>query len=336
MSRLFYIVIFFAAAVIFLAVGLYVRLQHNALYFDVDLMKEESELTNSRKLHSPYLVFVVAVISAVAVFRISSTGMGCRYASVGKFIIAVPILALLNALVSRGRERFIFSNIILFALFLYLGIIFIDLPKKSPVIEIDDTKIILSKTTFGELKEQGFDIYIQEYRDATVGYYDLLTSGEFKKYANDRSVFLENGFENMTAKFFYPRYLLTRGDVVIGDVGLYADKYNNKALEDCKIVYFKLNEDFIKGLKVNSISLKLDGTELLSPIRFEILKKTFGEKVTSNYISGLYKSDRYYGISWATRSDHIFWNEYFSDIYYDEQNNMTAFEITAEIARDEY
>lgn len=336
MSRLFYILIFFAAAVLFLSISvrLCLQLKHNVSGLEEKSGEVANESTYSKKFYSTYIVVVVAFMVSAAVIIIGLTDIGHRYAFVGRFIVALPILALLNALINRGTGQVVFSIIILIALFLYSGIIFIDFPEKSPIIEINDTKIVLGKTTFENLKNEGFDIYIQEYVDATVGYYDLLTSGEFKKYPNDRSIFLKNGFKSMTGRLLYPRYLLTREGAIIAEVGLYADKYNNRALEDCKIVYFKLDKDFIKELKSNSISLKLNGAELLMPIKFETLKNTFGEKLTSSYSGELYKADRYYGISWVTRSDHIFWNEYFSDIYYDEKNNMTSFELSTEIARD--
>ena len=333
MSRLFYTLIFVTISVLFLIAGLYLRGKCNVPDLENGL-EEGRKSTNSRKNYRAYIVVVIAFIMSIATIMIGRTEIGHRYESVGKFIIILPIVALLNAMLNKRIRQFIISNIILLALLLYLMFIFVDLPKRAPVIGINDTDIKIGKTTVGDLNSEGFEIYIQEYVDPAAGYYELLTGGSFKKYANDRSVFLRKGFESMTDRFLYPRYLLVKEDNIIAEIGLYADEYNNKALEECKIVYFKLDRDFIKGLKSNAVSLKLNGMELLSPIKFEKLKEKFGEKLTSSSNWYLYQKDQYYSISWTTRSDHIFWNEYFSDIYYDEKNNMTAFELSTEIARD--
>ena len=42
----------------------------------------------------------------------------------------------------------------------------------------------------------------------------------------------------------------------------------------------------------------------------------------------------HYGIQWSTVSVLLFWNDYYAYIDFDERNNMTAFKISTEIARD--
>jgi len=42
----------------------------------------------------------------------------------------------------------------------------------------------------------------------------------------------------------------------------------------------------------------------------------------------------HYGIKWSSGSDHLFWNEYYAYIHFDESNHMTEFEISTEVARD--
>lgn len=42
----------------------------------------------------------------------------------------------------------------------------------------------------------------------------------------------------------------------------------------------------------------------------------------------------HYGIQWSTGSVLLFWNDYYAYIDFDERNNMTAFKISTEIARD--
>ena len=88
------------------------------------------------------------------------------------------------------------------------------------------------------------------------------------------------------------------------------------------------------GGTVRGYRLNLD-VELLVPLQQETLQKTFDKKLwlvpprNTRDITQLH-----YGIKWSTGSDHLFWNEYFAYIHFNESNDMTGFEISTEIARD--
>ena len=137
-------------------------------------------------------------------------------------------------------------------------------------------------------------------------------------------MFVEKGFNENNDAVPEAPYILVKEDVVIGSIGLYGSKTKNTVLEDCKIIHFKLDEDCIAAAKANSISYAFNGIDLLAPLREEELRGKFGEKLWYTPINAKEITQRWYGIKWTNHSEHLFWNEYYSYIRFDEQNNMTS------------
>ena len=129
-------------------------------------------------------------------------------------------------------------------------------------------------------------------------------------------------------------YYLAKGNTIIGSIGLYGDLNKDTLLKDCWIVHFYLDQDCVQVLKRNSISFQLNGVNLLDTLNIEVLRKTFGKKLWSVPNNPQDITQLYYGIKWTSHSSHLFWNEYYSYIHFDENNNMTSFEMMSEIARD--
>lgn len=166
-------------------------------------------------------------------------------------------------------------------------------------------------------------------------YKRLLSSGSFKKYPGDRSILVKKGFRRNDSAVEYSSYLLVKDGVVVGSIGVYGHKTEDVALEECKIIHFRLDRGCIDAAKANSISYRFNGIDLLASLNPEAIRKTFGKKLWSEPSNTANETSRYYGIKWTTGSNHLFWNEYYSYINFDERSNMTSFELNSEIARDE-
>ena len=66
------------------------------------------------------------------------------------------------------------------------------------------------------------------------------------------------------------------------------------------------------------------------------MRTTFGDKLWSvPPAHPLDSTQLWYGLQWKSRSDHLFWNEYFSLIRLDENYHMIDFELVGEVARDD-
>lgn len=130
-------------------------------------------------------------------------------------------------------------------------------------------------------------------------------------------------------------YLLVKDGLVIGNIGFYGDMNKKVVLEDCKIVYFRLDEDCLASVRSKDIDYKLDGMDLMGTLKEDSLKETFGDKLWLVPPSGTRDiSQLHYGIQWTSMSDHLFWNQYFSYIDFDMSNKMTSFDLSTEIGRD--
>ena len=213
--------------------------------------------------------------------------------------------------------------------------IIIGVPVKAPVLTINDTEITMAHTTVSDIVADGFDIYIKQNDSPHIDYDTLLSSGIFQKYPCDRSVLVEKGFRRNSDSIYYSPYLLVKDGVVIGSIGLYGHKTKDIALEDCKIIHFKCDEDCVAAARAKAMHYRLDNMELLNPLKLETLQKTFDKKLwlfpPSNPTD---VTQLHYGIKWSSGSDHLFWNEYYAYIHFDESNHMTEFEISTEVARD--
>ena len=222
------------------------------------------------------------------------------------------------------------------ALFLMIAYGQIGLPPKAPELMIDDKSITLTQTSVSDLLKEGFDIYIRGEDSFGDDYEANISSGKIKKYQADKSIFIKKGFRRDSNAVSYAPYLLGKDGLILGSIALYGDETKETALEDCKIIQFKLDEDRIKAAKSKAISYKLNGVDLLTRIEEGAMRTTFGDKLWSVPPAHPVDSTQlWYGIQWKSHSDHLFWNEYFSLIRLDENYHMIDFELVGEVARDD-
>ena len=136
----------------------------------------------------------------------------------------------------------------------------------------------MADTNLGDITKDGFDIYVKEKESSNMDYNKLLTSGDYKNYPLDRSISLKKGFQRYNDTVYKAPYLLVKDGLVVGNIGFYGDKDRETVIEDCKIVYLRLEKAYIDAARANSISYKLDGVDLLDKLKLESLQKNFGEK----------------------------------------------------------
>ena len=92
----------------------------------------------------------------------------------------------------KGRGKSLLALLITLMVFL-VGVMFnltIGLPPQAPILQINESKIILAETKASELMEAGFDIYVRQ-GDGGSDYEKLLTEGSFQKYPGDKTVTIE-------------------------------------------------------------------------------------------------------------------------------------------------
>nr|WP_253696256.1 hypothetical protein [Treponema denticola] len=338
MGRLIFILLLSVSGLIFLAVifGMYIYMKRT-VSGGKSLMEEPvNKQTDTTKMRfSEFLVYASVILGAVlfALQVIKKGGSG--FSNLATAIILPPVMALFNARKRTGRSIFIFMAVAIFSLYMFLVYIIISVPVKAPVFTINNTKIKMAHTTVADIVADGFDIYVKQDNPSGRDYKKLLSCGAFKKYPVDRSILVEKGFRRNNTAIPYADYLLVKDGFVIGSIGLYGHKKKDTVLEDCKIIHLKLDEYCLSDARENSIRYWLDDVELLVPLQRETLQKTFDKKLwlvppkNTRDITQLH-----YGIKWSTGSDHLFWNEYFAYIHFNESNDMTGFEISTEIARD--
>lgn len=274
------------------------------------------------------------IITSLLAFSLMKRGGSGNFILV-RFVVVPPIMALFNARKRTGKAMLAFVVAFMFALFFMIAYAIVGLPQKAPTLTINDTKIVVAETTVGSVMKKGFDIYVKENDLPRTDYKRLLSSGNFKKYPGDRSILVKKGFRRNDSAVEYSSYLLVKDGVVVGSIGVYGHKTEDVALEECKIIHFRLDRGCIDAAKANSISYRFNGIDLLASLNPEAIRKTFGKKLWSEPSNTANETSRYYGIKWTTGSNHLFWNEYYSYINFDERSNMTSFELNSEIARDE-
>lgn len=189
----------------------------------------------------------------------------------------------------------------------------------------------MAQTKVVDIMNEGFEIYIKQRSNPGVKYNELLTSDVFEKYRSNRSVVIEKGEHEYKDSIPYSDYLLVKDGGIVGSIGLYGSKTKDTVLEDCKIIQFRSDEDCIAFAKANSISMGFYGMDLLAPLNQETFHKIFQEKLWFVSADSKDESELWYGIKWVINSDHIFWNEYFSYIYFDKSNDMTSFELNCKL-----
>ena len=230
-----------------------------------------------------------------------------------KFIILPPVMALFNARKRTGKSIFLCMVAAIFFFYMLMVYAIIGLPVKAPVLTIDKTEIRLAHTSLNDIKDQGFDIYVKQRESTTSDYDQLLTSGDYKKYPLDRSIYVDKGFKNYNDMVYKAPYLLVKDGIVIGNIGFYGDMDKATLLEDSKIVYLRLDDETTYNVRKNSIVYKLEGIDLFEELKLESLEKVFGDKLWLRPPSGTPDASQlHYGIQWITNSDDLFWNQYYS------------------------
>ena len=219
-----------------------------------------------------------------------------------------------------------------------VGVMFnltIGLPPQAPILQINESKIILAETKASELMDAGFDIYVRQ-SDGASDYEELLTDGSFQKYPGDKTVIIEKGFRLDSNAVPYAPYLLAKDGIVLGSISFYGAEDQNVALEDSKIIQVRFNKESIEAAKQHSITFKLDELDLTTRLDIPLVQETFKKHLWS--IPPSHTSDvtqLWYGLKWSSNSDSLFWNEYYSLIRLDENYLMTDFELAVQVARDD-
>ena len=323
------LIAFMAIAFFGIGFGMYIYMKRTIVSGKPLIEQPVNKQTRTDKMGiGEWLVYASAILAALLfTVRLRDKG-GTGFSNLAKFIVLPPVMALFNARKRTGRSMVALITALMLTLFLMMTYLIIGVPQKAPVLTVNNTPITIAHTTAGDVLKEGFDIYIRK-DDRRVKYEDLVSSETFKKCPANRSVLVEKGFCRDAS------YLLVKDNIVIGNIGLYGDKNKDIVLEDCKIIRFQADTDYIEKVKANAGSYQLSGINLLAPLKQETLQQTFGKKLwlvpPANPID---ITQLQYGIQWSSGNGHLFWNEYYAYIRFDENNDMTGFELSTEIARD--
>lgn len=335
MAKLLLIGIVAGLGLVFISIGLgmYCYMKHATVNGEslIEQAVNDEERTDRMGLGEILVYLSIIVIAGIFAMRVLQMG-GSGAAVLARLIILPPIMALFNARKRTGKSMIALLVSFMLVIFVMIAYYIVGLPQKAPIFTINDKTITITQTTAGDVMEDGFDIYIKQRFEPGLDYEELLSSGVFKKYPADRSVFVEKGLKYDSDAVPYAQYILVKDDIVIGSITLYGDKVEDVVLEDCKISHLRLDEDCIAAAKANSISYSLEGIDLLAPLNKEKLIEIFNEKLWYVPINPKDITELRYGIKWTNNSEHLFWNEYFSYIRFDEENNMTSFELSGLIA----
>ena len=290
----------------------------------------------TEKLGLGEILVYLSLIAIAGVFAFQTLNRGGVGNSIlAKMIILPALMALFNARKRTGKS--LLALLITFMVFL-VGVMFnltIGLPPQAPILQINESKIILAETKASELMDAGFDIYVRQ-DDGSSDYENLLTDGSFQKYPGDKIVTIEKGFRLDSNAIPYAPYLLAKDGIVLGSISFYCAEDQDVALEDAKVIQVRFNKDNIEAAKKHSITLKLDELDLTARLDVSLVQKTFKKHLWSIPPSNTSDvTQLWYGLQWSSNSDSLFWNEYYSLIRLDENYLMTDFELAAKVARDE-
>ena len=295
-----------------------------------------NQQTRTEKLGLGEILVYLSLIAIAGVFAFQTLNRGGVGNSIlAKMILLPAIMALFNARKRTGKS--LLALLITFMVFL-VGVMFnltIGLPPQAPILQINESKIILAETKASELMDAGFDIYVRQ-GDGGSDYEDLLTDGNFQKYPRDKTVTIEKGFRLDSNAVPYAPYLLAKDGIVLGSISLYSAEDQDVALEDSKVIQVRFNKESIEAAKKHSITLKLDELDLTTRLDVSLVQETFKKHLWS--IPPSHTSDvtqLWYGLKWSSNSDSLFWNEYYSLIRLDENYLMTDFELAVQVARDD-
>ena len=295
-----------------------------------------NQQTRTEKLGLGEILVYLTLIAIAGIFAFQALNRGGVGNSIlAKMILLPAIMALFNARKRTGKS--LLALLITFMVFL-VGVMFnltIGLPPQAPILQINESKIILAETKASELMDAGFDIYVRQ-SDGASEYEELLTDGSFQRYSGNKTVTIEKGFRMDSNAVPYAPYLLAKDVIVLGSISFYSAEEQNVALEDSKVIQVRFDKESIEVAKKHSITLKLDELDLTTRLDVSLVQETFKKHLWS--IPPSHTSDvtqLWYGLKWSSNSDSLFWNEYYSLIRLDENYLMTDFELAVQVARDD-
>ena len=295
-----------------------------------------NQQTRTEKLGLGEILVYLTLIAIAGMFAFQTLNRGgVGNSIVAKMILLPALMALFNARKRTGKS--LLALLITFMVFL-VGVMFnltIGLPPQAPILQINESKMILAETKASELMDAGFDIYVRQ-SDGASEYEELLTDGSFQRYSGNKTVTIEKGFRLDSNAVPYAPYLLAKDGIVLGSISFYGAEDQNVALEDSKIIQVRFNKESIEAAKKHSITLKLDELDLTTRLDLSHVQETFKKHLWS--IPPSHTSDvtqLWYGLKWSSNSDSLFWNEYYSLIRLDENYLMTDFELAVQVARDD-
>lgn len=278
-----------------------------------------------------YLTLIA--IAGIFAFQTLNRG-GVGNSILAKMILLPALMALFNARKRTGKSML--ALLITFLVFL-LGVMFnltIGLPPQAPMLQINESKIILAETKSSELMDAGFDIYVRQ-GDGGSDYEDLLTNNSFQKYPGDKTVTIEKGFRLDSNAVPYAPYLLAKEGIVLGSISFYGAEDHDVAIEDSKVIQVRFNKDSIEAAKKHSITFKLNELDLTTRLKVSLVQETLKKHLWSIPPSNTSDvTQLWYGLKWSSNSDSLFWNEYYGLIRLDENYMMTDFELAVQVARD--
>ena len=295
-----------------------------------------NQQTRTEKLGLGEILVYLSLIVIAGIFAFQTLNRGGVGNSIlAKMILLPALMALFNARKRTGKS--LLALLITLMVFL-VGVMFnltIGLPPQTPILQINESKIILAETKASELMDAGFDIYVRQ-GDGGSDYEELLTEGSFQKYPGDKTVVIEKGFRLDSNAVPYAPYLLAKDGIVLGSISFYGAEDQDVALEDSKVIQVRSNKDSIEEAKKHSITFKLDELDLTKRLDLPLVQKTFKKHLWSTPPSSTNDvTQLWYGLQWSSNSDSLFWNEYYSLIRLDENYLMTDFELAVQIAKNE-
>lgn len=300
--------------------GLYYYLKNNKNKDGTVLMAEvlpETGIRTDKMQIGELLVYISWIVIA---FYIAINFMHSTYFR--KEMLIAPILALFNARKRTAKALFIFFASAALLLNIFMTYMLIGVPVKAPILEIDNSKILLNKTTVSDLMKDGFQIYIKNEKDFNGNYEEILNSGNFEKYTSDKPIQIEKGVNLYSDTLSYSNYILAKGNCIIGSFIPYGNEKENINLDKCTIIQIKIDQNCLKKMKEEKIICKLKDMNLQNPLKDEEIKKTFEGHIWKSPRDAI-RDDKFYGISFL--SNNIFWNEYYIEIYLNDDNTLRDF-----------
>ena len=294
-----------------------------------------NQQTRTEKLGLGEILVYLSLIASAGIFAFQTLNRGGVGNSIlAKMILLPALMALFNARKRTGKSML--ALLITLMVFL-VGVTFnltIGLPPQAPILQINESKIILAETKSSELMDAGFDIYVRQ-GDGGSDYEDLLTSNSFQKYPGDKTVTIEKGFRLDSNAVPYAPYLLAKDGIVLGSISFYGAEDHDVAIEDSKVIQVRFNKDSIEAAKKHSITFKLNELDLTTRLDVSLVQETFKKHLWSIPPSNTSDvTQLWYGLKWSSNSDSLFWNEYYGLIRLDENYMMTDFELAVQVARD--